>query len=164
MILGNVVGGGGSLKTLIIEDSDGNQFPGVLTGEQVIFTADAATDIREGKTAATEAGIVVGEKVIPAYYAWQGVKVITNNSELKIQTPAYNYTKFQAIVCSFNTSLANSVAATKVAIENNLYMVQSTTIESTIIKNEETESIDFGIINDSGNNYIIRYFMYKEEY
>ena len=60
MIYGNVVGGGGSFgKSFVIEDINGNTFTGVVVDEITVMTA-TADDIKLGKTAGTENGIVVG--------------------------------------------------------------------------------------------------------
>lgn len=62
-IYGNIVGGSSGFgKTFIIEDADGNTFTGIVVGEEVIFTA-TAEDIKFGKTAGTEAGVVTGTHV-----------------------------------------------------------------------------------------------------
>lgn len=63
MICGNVVGGASSFgKTFLIEDQDGNQLTGVVVDELTIFTA-TAEDIKIGKTAATDSGIVTGTHI-----------------------------------------------------------------------------------------------------
>lgn len=60
MIYGNVVGGSGSFgKSFVIEDVNGNTFTGVVVDNVTVMTATAA-DIKLGKTAGTENGIVVG--------------------------------------------------------------------------------------------------------
>lgn len=168
MINGNAVGGiTGYGKTFILEDENGNQFTGVVVSEETVFTADAATDIREGKVAATDAGVVTGAKVIPAYHTYQGYRIVTNGSLLELKNTDvvinnYDYTKLQAIVCSFNTSIADSVSAQQTVIDDNLYNVQSVESISVIIKNHESKTIDFGVNNDTGNPVIIRFLMYKE--
>lgn len=60
-IVGNIIGGGtGSMgKTFIFEDEDGNELVGVVVDQYTVFTA-TAEDIVAGKTAGTEAGVVVG--------------------------------------------------------------------------------------------------------
>ena len=63
MIYGNVIGGGGGFgKSFVIEDIDGNTFTGVVVDEVTVMTA-TAEDIKEGKTAGTELGIVIGTHV-----------------------------------------------------------------------------------------------------
>lgn len=59
-IIGNMVGCYSPFgKTVIIADSDGNEFTGVVVDQETILTATAA-DIMAGKTAATDDGIVTG--------------------------------------------------------------------------------------------------------
>ena len=60
MIYGNIVGGSAGFgKSFVIEDINGNSFAGVVTDSLTILTATAA-DIKLGKTAGTEDGIVIG--------------------------------------------------------------------------------------------------------
>lgn len=46
-------------KTLIIEDENGNEFVGVITDSEVIFTA-TDSDVRKGKVYASNEGASVG--------------------------------------------------------------------------------------------------------
>ena len=63
MIYGNVVGGNSGLgKTLLIEDENGNQVAGAVVDNITLVTA-TADDIKLGKTAVTEDGIVTGTHV-----------------------------------------------------------------------------------------------------
>lgn len=151
-------------NTYILVDEDGNEIPAVLTEEEVDLTA-TANDIREGVVAVTDDGVITGEKEIPSYHTSEGYKIITNGSKfvLTMMKNRHEYTKLQAILCPFNTNLTNSVGAEKVAIENNVYPVQSTVSESQITV-VGTDRIDFGITNTSGKPYLIRYFTYKEIY
>lgn len=166
IISGNMVGGAAPLRTLILEDPDGVQLTGVVVGSEVVFTADANTDIRAGKVAATDAGVVTGSAIIPNYYTSEGVKIITNGSAFAFSTPHYDYTKLQAVLCSFNTNLADSVSADKVVLNDSVYDVKSTISVSVVTKQQDdvNGAINFGITNTSGSTCIIRYFMYKELY
>lgn len=160
-------GGGESLpSTIILEDESGNQIAAMLTDEVVHLTADKDTDIREGTTAITGEGVVTGGKDIPGYYISEGVRKILNGREFSIplREGRYNYTALQALICPYNTSYDDSVSTDRVAINTNVYPVNSTESISKITKNDEGESIDFGLMNDSGVPYVIRYFTYKEEY
>lgn len=58
-ILGNATGGFGVPKTLVLVDENNNELTAVVTEDVVVFTA-TAEDIKSGKTAATEEGIVTG--------------------------------------------------------------------------------------------------------
>ena len=165
IISGNMVGGAAPLRTLIIEDADGNEFTGVVTGSEIVFTANASEDIREGKIAATDAGIVTGSKVIPAYHTSEGYKLIPAGSVCTVKLSehnAYDYDHLQALICDYNTSMADSVATSKVAIEDHVYEVNSINAISTIIKNADEQTVEFGITNNSSTSYVIRYFTYKE--
>ena len=63
IIYGNIVGGGSGLgKTYLLEDNDGNQFTGILVDELTVFTA-TAEDIKIGKVAGTDSGIVTGTHI-----------------------------------------------------------------------------------------------------
>ena len=164
IINGRQVGGGAPLKTMTLVDENGLELLGIVVDKEVIFDADPVTDIREGKTVANDMGVVVGEKQIPSYNTREGVRVVSAGSQFVLPNDYYDYTKLQAIFCPFNTTITDSVAAEKVAIENNVYNVQSIEPYATIIKDEENTRIDFGFVNTSDNSYVIRFFMYKEIY
>lgn len=60
MICGNVVGGiVGCCKSFILEDENGNQVTGIVVDEVTLLTA-TAEDIKEGKTACTDSGVIIG--------------------------------------------------------------------------------------------------------
>lgn len=159
-------GSGEIPTTYILVDEDGYEIPAVLTEEEVELTADPVTDIRVGMTAVTEEGVVTGQKEIPAYIATEGSKLITAGSKFLLPIPNgnYSYTKLQAIFCPYANSLTSSVAAKKVAIDGKVYPVDSTIPDATITLNSDDELVDFGITNDSGSPYLIRYFSYREVY
>lgn len=147
----------------ILIDTDGNEIPAVLVDEEVVFTA-TSNDIRSGTVAATEDGVTVGEKEIPAYYTTEGVQLVPAGTDFIISIKdRYDYTKLQAIICPFNTSLADSVAAEKVCISDDIYAVGDTTVLATVTVDHDNGSINLGITNDSDSSYVIRYFTYKEE-
>jgi hypothetical protein len=151
-------------NTYILVDENGYEVPAVLVDEPVMLTANATTDIRKGTTAVTDEGVVTGEKEIPAYHVTEGYKLVPNGSALILPIPNYDYTKLQAVMCLFNTSLLDSVYTEKVAIEDNVYLVKSTTPEAKIMIDDDNKRIDFGVTNTSGKMYLIRYFTYKEIY
>lgn len=166
MIYGNMIGNGAApLKTVIIEDADGNQMTGVVTGSEVVFTA-TDNDVREGMVYASDEGVSTGTKIIPSYHTRRGTKAVKDGSSLSITTLAsndnYDYTQLQIIVCAYNSSLSNSVAAEMVGIENYVYNVKTTEVLSTITKNHDNKSIDLNIVNNTGDTLIIRFFTYKE--
>lgn len=149
--------------TYILVTPDGEEIPAAVVKELTVFDA-TANDIREGKTAATETGVTVGTKIIPSYHTDEGIRIVPENSQFILPVPHWDYTKLQAIICPFNTSLNNSVSAEKVAIEDNVYEVHSTDIIASVSKDSENTRIDFGLINVTDKPCLIRYFMYKEIY
>ena len=101
-------------QVYILEDENGVRVMAVLTDEEVDLTA-TPNDIRIGSTAVTDDGIVTGEKEIPSYNTREGYRIITKGSRFALYTPThYNYTKLQAIICPFNTSVIESVSAESV--------------------------------------------------
>ena len=166
-IYGNVVGGsGGALgKTLILEDPSGLELVGVVTESEQVLDAVASQDIREGKTAVTAEGIVVGSKRIPAYETTQSNYFIYPGEDFSIPLEDYNkydYTKFQCVIAKYNTSVENSVAVDRVVINDNVYATNSTEVLATVTKNTGTKSIDLNINNNTDDIFIIYYTTYKE--
>jgi hypothetical protein len=59
-IIGNMVGCYSPMgKTFIIQDDNGNEFTGIVVDQETIFTA-TAEDIKCGKVAGTDDGVVIG--------------------------------------------------------------------------------------------------------
>ena len=167
MIVGNIIGGNPiTPKTYILTTESGQEVNAVLVDKETIFTA-TDNDVRLGSTYASDKGFSTGTKIIPSYHTVQGTKLITKGSALTIpnanaEIDSYDYTNMQAIVCVYNTNIANSVAASQVSIEGNIYNVQSTEVISSVVKNHDSKIIEFGIVNDTDSLLIIRFFMYKE--
>lgn len=166
MISGNMVGSYSQIgKTFILVDESGNEITtGVVVGQETIFDA-TDNDVRVGSVYASDSGVSIGTKVIPTYHTYEGIKIITTGSKFTLEWPpndTYNYTKLQCIICPFNSSLDESVAAEKVVIADNLYEVNSTVSISLISKDATNKAIDFGITNNTSTLYIIRYFTYRE--
>lgn len=151
--------------TYVLVDEIGNEVPAVFVEQETRFTA-TENDIRIGTTAVNDNGVVTGTKEIPAYHTTEGYKRIAAGEELTI--PMYSdrcqYTRFQAIVCSYNTSSADSVAAEMVVINDNVYYVQSVNAIASVTVDTENQTIKLGITNDSDGYFVIRYITYKEEY
>lgn len=158
------VGGGGDDNTYILVDENGYEVPAVLVDEPVMLTA-TPNDVRIGTTAVTEQGVITGEKEIPSYVSSEGAVRIPAGETLSISmfSDLCKYTKLQAIVCAYNTSLANSVAAEKISVNDAVYAVNSTIALSSISVNEEKQTIDFGLTNTGSSPVVIRYFTLKEE-
>ena len=166
MIVGNFIGGlVKNPNTMTLRDVNGTVFTAVLTDEMVNLTS-TADDIRKDTVAITKDGVTVGTKEIPAYHTNQGVKIIQPGSEYAITgldyLDAYDFTKLQVIICAYNTSLSDSVSASKIVLDHNVHEVLSTEIVSTISKNHDDKTIEFGLTNDTDKPVILRYFTYKE--
>lgn len=162
-ILGQPAGGFGFPKTFIVTDENGNEITAVLTDSVKVFDA-TANDIRLGKLAATDNGITEGTKEIPAYHTQFGERYVYDGEEFALPISNYDYTKLQAIICPFNTSLEDSVAVNRVVIDDKVYQAGSVISEATITVNHGQECIEFGITNNSGNTCLIRYSTTKEIY
>ena len=165
-ISGNFVGSYSQIgKTFILTDESGNEVTAVVTDQEQIFTA-TDNDVREGLVYASDDGVSTGTKNIPAYRTTQGFRVIPSGSMLSIDLPQYDkydYTKLQCIIAPFNTSVYDSYAVDKVAIDDGVYMAQSVDKIADVTKNANTKSIDLNITNTSDNVYFIYFFTYKEE-
>ena len=151
-------------STYILVDSDGNEVVATLVDEATVFNA-TANDIRLGKVAATESGVTTGTKDIPAYHTTEGVEKIPAGSTLTIPmfSDKCQYTKLQALICTFNTLVSDSVATEKVSIDGKVYNVGSTTVLSEVSVDSVNQSINLSLMNDSDHPVVIRYFTYKEE-
>ena len=163
-IFGNVVGGPGVPKTFIIEGEDGTEIIGTVVGNETLLTA-TPDDIRKGKIAATDDGIVEGTKDIPAYSTRSAYRLVANNKSLSIplnENDRYDYTKFQCIVAVYSSDYSNTAITKYVSINDVLFSVETNEKVSDITKNHNTKTIDLNITNNSGSNYLIFYFTYKE--
>lgn len=155
----------GAGKTYILRDEAGTEMVATVVGEETVFTA-TANDIREGMVAATDEGVTTGTKVIPSYHTVTGYMLIPSGGNFAIQftDELYDFTKLQAIICPFADSIANSVAAEKVAIDEKVYAVNSAVSLATVTRDSENKTINLGIVNESETPYLLRYFTYKEIY
>lgn len=167
IIYGNMVGGGGSGigNSVIIKGTDGTELVGVVTGKETVLTA-TPNDIRKGKIAGTESGIVEGTKDIPAYRTTSGTRLVLAGSNFSIPLSLYDkydYTKLQCVIVVQNTSVADSVVTEKVVIDDAVYAVNSTEKLADVTKDDNTKSINLNITNNTDKKYYIRYFTYREE-
>ena len=158
-------GGGSNDKVYILEDDSGAQYSAYLSDEGVDLTA-TANDIRIGTVALNDDGVVTGEKEIPSYVTSEGQRLVPAGSKFSIpfSDGKHEYTKLQAIICAWNTSMTDSVSTDKVVINDAVYAVQSTVPEYAVTKTSEPDTIYLGFTNSSGIPYLIRYFTYKEVY
>lgn len=164
-IVGNMAGCYSPLgKTVVIVDQEGNELMGVVTQQEQVFTA-TDNDVREGLTYASDDGVSTGTKVIPAYHTTETFRYIPDGDEFVIPMAGldlYDYTKLQAVICSFNTSMSDSVSAEKVSILDKVYNVGSTIEIANVFKDSDNKQIDLGVTNNSGHPCVIRAFTYKE--
>lgn len=165
-IYGNPVGGALNAKTYQLECNDGTkEIMAVVVDEEQMFDA-TANDVRTGKTFATNSGVVVGTKDIPAYRTTQGTVLIRPNESFSILLDEYNlydYTKLQCMISKLNETVQSSVSVDRVVIDDSSYLVNSTTVLSSVTKNLQTKSIDLNLINDTNYTYVLRFFTYREE-
>ena len=163
MIYGNAVGGG-SAQTYILEDETGKEIVAVAVESETAFDA-TANDIRLGKTAVNDSGVVTGEKFIPAYHTTEGFVITPAGSDVVILLDGgkCEYTKLQVLICAFNSTVDNSVATEMVSIDGKVYAVKSTVALATASVDAENDKINLGVTNESGKPYIVRFFTYKEE-
>ena len=157
---------GGDTQMFILVAEDGTEYPAVVVDEMTMFDA-TADDIRLGKTAATDSGITIGEKVIPGYLAHEGMKRIRPGQKLEISLGTlnqYDYTLLQCVICKLNTNLVDSVATEKVVLNDSVYDVLSIVPLYPVTKNHDAKTIDLGFVNDTNDSLVLKYFTYKEIY
>lgn len=166
MIYGNPVGGAISPKTFELQyNNTSTPIIAIVVGQETIFDA-TENDVRKGMTFASNAGVKVGTKDIPAYRTMQGTSVIKPNEDFSIvlkQYTQYDYTKLQCLISKFNTTADDSVAVDRVVIGDKVYAVNSTTPISNVTKDTATQSIKLNITNNTSDTFLLRYFTYREE-
>ena len=153
-------------KSYILVDESGKEMVATLVEQETVFDADE-NDVRAGKVFATSTGVKTGTKEIPAYHTSEGYRVITSGSAFVIplaKDDKYNFTKLQALLCPYNTSMSDSVAAQYVCIEGKVYAANSTESICEVLRDSENKEINLQITNESDIPYILRYFTYKEIY
>jgi hypothetical protein len=151
-------------NTVLLVDENGAELVATRAGEEVIFTA-TANDIRAGKVAANDEGVVTGEKVIPSCHTTETTRYIPVGSAVTIPLPIldkYDYTKLQVVICEFNTSITDSVSVIKTSILDKVYNVNSVAEIANVVKDSVNKSINLGITNDTEKPFVVRCFTYKE--
>lgn len=167
MISGNMVGSYSQIgKTFILVDEAGNEIStGVVTDSVQVFDA-TDNDVRLGKAYVSDLGVSTGTKDIPAYRTSQTSSLVLPGEQFSIvldHYDQYNYTQLLGIIAKFNTSFYDSVASDRVILSNCVYAANSTDVISNIEANPETRSIDFNMVNNTDDIYIIHCVTYKEE-
>lgn len=163
-IYGSATGGFGMPKTLVLTDSNGNEFTGVVTGQKTVFTA-TKDDVKTGKIFASDEGIQTGEDT-RTYRTTHATHLVLPNQDFSIplaQYDKYDYTKFQAVISEFNTTEFDSLSVEKFVLYDSVYNVNSDDKVSDVTKNEDTKSVDLNITNNTDNTFIVHYNTYKEE-
>ena len=149
----------------LIVDEDGNQLFATFTEQEILANA-TANDIRIGKTAVTESGLIEGENTI-TYRTAEGSQLVLPNNEFCISSlylhNQYNYTKLQCIIAKYSSDANERMSTEKIVLNDNIYDTGSSVVVATLTKNAETKSIDFNITNDTNDVYIIYFFTYAEE-
>ena len=148
----------------LLVDDQGNEVPAVFVENETMFTA-TANDIRLGKVAASQNGVVTGKKEIPNYRAEQGYVTVKSGNVINIPlfSDMCEYTKLQAIICGYNASIQNSVSAEKVVINDKVYPVSSVTALANVTVDSNTQTIKLGLTNTSGSQIVVRYMIIKED-
>ena len=164
-IYGNPVGGALNAKTYELQYNGGTTpIMAVVVDEEKVFDA-TENDVRKGKVFASNDGMKIGQKNIPAYETRMSTLLVLPNETCSIPLSSedrYAYTKFQCIVVIFSSDYDSNVTTKYISIENNLFSVETSKKVSNITQNSETKSVDLNITNDSEDIYQIRYFTYKE--
>lgn len=163
-IMGNIVGGSAPLKTVIIQDKDGNEFTGVVTDKLTVFDA-TPSDVKIGKVFASDEGVAEGIDT-KTYRTIHANCLIYPGESFSIPLDKYNqydYTQFQAMISVFNTTVLDSVSIEKISIYDSVFNVNSSDVISNVTKNSLSKSIDLNFTNNTDSVYIINYNTYKEE-
>ena len=144
------------------DDGETETFANLHGKEKVELTA-TENDVRVGTSVISKHGYMEGTKDIPGYVTSQGfISIKPNcNMEIGLSDDKYDYTKLQAMIMPYNSSISNSVAVDKVVIDDKVYNANSTEVVSIVSKDATNKSISLGITNGD-NIVVIRYFTYKE--
>lgn len=164
MIYGNATGGFGMPKMIEITDENGNTVIGAVTDSAINLDA-TRNDVKIGKKFASNDGISEGTDT-KTYRTTYGVKGILPGESFTIlldKYDSYDYTRFQAVIAEFNTTLSDSTSVVQTALNDVVYNVNSATKVSDVSKNLLTKSIDLNITNNTDNTYVIHYMTYREE-
>lgn len=148
--------------TYVLTNSDGTKRAYAVKNKDEAITLTAqCDDIRLGSTAITNVGYTEGTKDIPAYHSQTGRQIIQAGAIVKIPIIDYDYTKFQATIAKYNTSINDSLNVYISTIDNGVYRAGTTEKIADITKDTENETINLGItVNEKS---VLRYFTMREE-
>lgn len=165
IIYGNPVGGAMNSKTFMLKvNGSDKEIAAVVVDEENVFDA-TENDVRKGMTFASNSGVKVGTKDIPAYETRMSHFLVKPNETCSIPLnikDSYDYTKFQCHIVVFSSDYSESVTTKYISMNDGLFSVETSKKISNITKNSKTKSIDLNITNDSKDIYEIIYFTYKE--
>lgn len=163
-LYGNPIMTSSALNTVLLEDENGNEIAtGVVVGEKTVFTA-TKSDVKVGKIFASDEGVQEGTDT-KTYRVEVGTELVSSSSVFSIPLAdydMYNYSQLQAMIMPYTTSTSASTAVDKVVINDNVFAAGSNTAISSVIKDSVNKAINLGITNGD-TNYLIRYFVVKEE-
>lgn len=156
-------GEGGPPQTFILVDEEGREITAVRTDEVVELTA-TPNDIRIGTTAVTDTGVTVGEKEIPGYITSEGTATVLSGEPMTIDmySDECHYSRLLAVVCEYNTSMADSVAVIMSVIDSKVYAAGSTTPLADVTVDSASQKINLGLTNNHDKSVVIRYMTIKE--
>lgn len=165
-IYGNMVGSSGGTigKTVEIISDDGVSLMGVVVDQEQILDAKPS-DIRIGKIAATDSGIVEGTNTI-TYRTIILSELFLPGETICIYLPQFNmydYTKIQCIVTLFEKSYVDSAVPKYITIDDNVFSIDTHNKVSSITKNATDKTIELNITNNSEDVYEIFFATYHEE-
>lgn len=163
-LYGNPIMTSSALNTVLLEDENGNEIAtGVVVGEKTVFTA-TKSDVKVGKIFASDEGVQEGTDT-KTYRVEVGTELVSSSSVFSIPLAdydMYNYSQLQAMIMPYTTSTSASTAVDKVVINDNVFAAGSNTAISSVTKDSVNKAINLGITNGD-TNYLIRYFVVKEE-
>lgn len=150
--------------TYLLVDENGMEIPAVFVDNETIFTA-TADDIRDGKIAANQNGIVEGTKYIPDYRAEEGIIYVKpgNPIEIGMFSDMCEFTELQAIMYDWNSYGTSTVDLRKVVVDGYVYDVGNAEPVSKVTVDSETQTIKFGVVNDGIRPLVVRYMIIKED-
>ena len=160
-LYGNAVMAPAALKTVIIEDADGNELTGVVTGEEVVFTA-TDKQVADGFVYAGDNGVSTGSREFLSYRTTRGYKLVDIGDIYTIQlsdNDQYQYTQLQCLI----SPLSNPYMVTMSVLDNGVYSVSDGSKLSDVTIDISTKSINLNISNTSNEQYVIYYFTYRQE-
>ncbi len=160
-LYGNAVMAPAALKTVIIEDTDGNELTGVVTGEEVVFTA-TDKQVADGFVYAGDNGVSTGSREFLSYRTTRGYKLVDIGDSYTLQlsdNDQYQYTQLQCLI----SPLSNPYMATMSVLDNGVYSVSDGSKLSDVTIDISTKSINLNISNTSNEQYVIYYFTYRQE-